>query len=151
MDNSDPQALLVTARNAAWSGDHSTAIDCCTAALHKQGLHPALRLDLLDTRAESYFAQVQLDQAEKDAIEMVDTAYETDNPALNAQALNRLAYIQMRQGRTEKAVETATTALAEAVASEQKELEAESLYRLGLVQGNIGLYHESIDLRKESG
>src|SRR6185312_8275418 len=82
----------------AWTGHHAEAIEQASAALAKSGLSVESRLDLLDLRAESLIAQGDLDRASADADAMLDFARAAGTPALNAQAHNRLAAVQMRSG-----------------------------------------------------
>ena len=145
MTTSSPNPLLVAAREAAWNGDHVQAIALCTETLGEDQLDLAARLDLYDTRAESYVAQGQLDLAEQDALAMVEIAGEEKRPEFEAQALNRQALVQMRQGHLETAAIIATRALEAAQAGEKVELEAQSLFRLAEVQSRVGQSEQSIE------
>lgn len=126
-----PSSLLTQARDAAWNGRHTETITLCTQALTADNLDSATQLNLLDTRAESYIARGRFDDAAADAQTMRDLAQPANTPAYTAQALNRTALIQMRQGKLQDAVDTATAALAAAQESQQQSLIAASCFRLG--------------------
>jgi DNA-binding XRE family transcriptional regulator len=79
-------------------------------------------LDLLDLRAESHIALGKLDLAAADAAAMVRLAAAAKSQALMAQALNRKAIVQMRQGEMKPALETAVAAAKAARQSRQKRL-----------------------------
>jgi tetratricopeptide (TPR) repeat protein len=118
----------------AWTGHHAEAIEHASAALAKSDLSVESRLDLLDLRAESFIAQGDLERASADADAMLQLAKGTGTAALNAQAHNRLALVQMRTGALKAAVASATAALKAARRSKQVALEAMSLYRLAEAQ-----------------
>ena len=145
MTTANSHPLLIAAREAAWNGDHAQAVALCTEALAEDQLDLAARLDLYDTRAESYVAQGQLDLAEQDALVMVEIAEEEKRLEFEAQALNRQALVQMRQGQLETAVNTATRALEAAQASKHEGLEAQSLFRLAETQSRVGQSEQSIE------
>jgi hypothetical protein len=129
--------LLTQARDLAWAGQHAKAIEICTQALASKAdwqSDPQLQLDLLDTRAESYIAQLELDTAEKDAALMVKLAKAENKPALKAQALIRKGVVLWFQRKNESSIRTLTSALKLARQSQQKHLEAESLFRLADAQ-----------------
>ena len=117
-----------------WAGHHPQAIEQATAALATTGLSVESRLDLLDLRAESFVALGDLERAEADAGAMLDLARGTGIAALNAQAHNRLALVQMRGGALKEAVASAAAALKSARRSKQAALEAMSLFRLAEAQ-----------------
>jgi tetratricopeptide (TPR) repeat protein len=94
----------------------------------------AAQMDLLDLRAESYIAQGKLDLAAKDAKAMIRLSNDAERPTFNAQALNRLALVQMRMGELKASVKTATSALKNAQQSKQKPLIALALFRLSEAQ-----------------
>lgn len=98
-------------RQLAWTGQHATAIDSASEELNKSGLKPDLQMDLLDLRSESYIAQGKLELAMQDAKAMMKLAKPTTNYQLHAQALNRLALVQMRTGDLNGAIKSATAAV----------------------------------------
>ncbi len=118
------------AREMAWAGQHAEAIALCTAALAATRIDAVERMDLLDLRAESGIALGHLDRAAEDTIAMVKLAAAEDEPALKAQAFNRKALVQMRQGHLNEAVKTASGAVKTARQSRQELLLAKSLLRL---------------------
>ena len=122
---------IARARELAWTGQHAQAIDLVTQVLSTPKIKPAEQMDLLDLRVESYIAQGKLDLAAKDAKAMVKLA---KTAALKAQALNRLALVQMRTGDLKVSVKTATSALKNAQQSKQKPLIALALSRLSEAQ-----------------
>ena len=108
-------------RQLAWAGQHARAIELASEALRTPS---SLRtrssdqqMDLLDLRAESYIAQGKLDLAAKDAKAMMKLG---TTAALKAQALNRLALVQMRTGDLKAAIKSATRALKAAQQTKQK-------------------------------
>jgi GAF domain-containing protein/CheY-like chemotaxis protein/tetratricopeptide (TPR) repeat protein len=117
-----------------WAGEHARAIELGTEVLSGSGLSLATRLDLLDLRAESFVAQGDLERARADAQAMLDLAERSNIAAFMAQARNRLALVQMRQGDAKIALESATAALAAARLSKQSTLEAMSLLRVAEAQ-----------------
>jgi GAF domain-containing protein/CheY-like chemotaxis protein len=131
----DPSApIRERASELAWTGHHAEAIAQASAALAKSGLSVESRLDLLDLRAESLIAQGDLERAGADADAMLVLAKGAGTAALNAQAHNRLALVQMRRGALKAAVASATAALKSARRSKQVALEAMSLHRLAEAQ-----------------
>src|SRR5436190_9837277 len=92
---------IARVRDLAWTGQHAQAIDLATQALSTPKIKIAEQMHLLDLRAESYIAQGKLDLAAKDAKAMGKLAKEGQRSkvkSLQAQALNRLALVQMRMG-----------------------------------------------------
>ena len=132
------EPVLTAAREAAWNGSHAQAIAICSDALSSAQLDAAERLSFYDTRAESSIAQGQLDLAAEDAAAMGEIAETSNQPSFLAQALNRLALVQMRIGDLETAVSTAAAALEAAKGSGQDALQAESLFRLAEAQSRVG-------------
>ncbi len=131
----EPASAVTRVADLARTGQHAQAIEGATAALAAAGLDIAVRLDLLDLRAESFIAQGELDRARADAAAMLKLAtIAKRRPALKAQALNRQALVQMRKGELEAAVATATAALKSARQSKQSPLIATSLFRLAEAQ-----------------
>jgi GAF domain-containing protein/tetratricopeptide (TPR) repeat protein len=132
-DRSDQ--LLTQARDLAWKGQHPKAIEICTQALDaisKGNSRTAQsKMELLDLRAESYSAQLNLDAAEKDSILMIRIANAQTKPAFKAQALIRKGWVQGARGNYKLAPKTFSLALKFARQSKQKHLEAESLFGLG--------------------
>ena len=98
-----PVATAQQVADLAWAGQHAKAIELATAALAASGLDTAARLDLLDLRAESYIAQGDLGRASEDAAAMLGLAKTAKTAAATAQALNRRALVQMRQGELKAA------------------------------------------------
>ena len=124
-------------RELAWEGKHAQAIELATQALSQPKLKPAAQMDLLDLRAESYFAQLKIDAAEKDAASMMKFANTFKKPDFKAQALIRKGIMQGRQKNLEAATRTLTSSLKIARQSRQRNLEAESLYWLGRFDDNL--------------
>lgn len=126
--------LLARARDAAWNGNHTRAIELATQALAAHKLPPAAQMNFLDVRAESHIAQGNLNLAADDAAAMLNLANAGRSPALKAQALNRQAFVQMRSGDLAAAVKAATAALRAAEQGKQKALIGNSLFRLSEAQ-----------------
>ena len=103
--------LLAKAQEFARTGQHTRAIELCTLALASTKIEPALQMDLLESRAESYTAMGKLDQAEVDVAAMLKLARDTKEPLLKAQALNTQANVQMRRGDLKDALKSATSAV----------------------------------------
>src|SRR5215217_2970138 len=102
---SDPTITRI--RELAWTGQHAQAIELATQALDMADYQSAPRqMDLLDLRAESYFALLILDAVEKDAVSMMQIAKAQGKPAYKAQALICKARVQDSRGREELAVRT---------------------------------------------
>ena len=97
-------------RTLAWTGQHAAAIDSATQALAAPKIKPAEQMDLLDLRSESYIALGQLDLAMKDAKVMRKIGRTSKVKGLQTQALNRLAFVQMRTGDLKAALKSATAA-----------------------------------------
>lgn len=146
----DPAALIASAREAAWNGQHERAIEQTSQALGAPKLSATAYLDALDVRAESYIAQGDLGNAARDADTMVKRARAEKKPALYAQALNRKAAVQIRRGAMEDALKTATAALKAARASKQKRLTATTLLTLGEAQARMQLGETSIANAQEA-
>jgi signal transduction histidine kinase/CheY-like chemotaxis protein/tetratricopeptide (TPR) repeat protein len=127
---------IATARDLAWTGQHGQAIERCTQALDSAALSSTDRMTLLDLRAESHIAQGNLDLAAAGAAAMMELAEAERKTALRAQALNRKALVQMRQGDLKGAVRIAAEAVGLKHASPT--LRAESLFRLGEAQFRSG-------------
>lgn len=135
-----PASTAERVGDLAWAGQHGQAIELATAALATPGLSVGSRLDLLDLRAESRIAIGKLDLAAADAAAMARLAAAGKPHAFMAQALNRKALVQMRQGEMKPALETAVAATKAARRSRQKPLLAASLLTLGEVQARSGSY-----------
>ena len=118
----------------AWVGQHTNAIALASAALERDGLAAAGRVEILDLRAESYLAQGDLGRAEADAIAMLRLATAEKVAALTAKAQSRLALVRMRRGDFDGAVKSATAALKAAHAGKRPELIALCLYRAAEAQ-----------------
>ena len=121
-------------RDLAWAGQHEPAIDLATKALAAAGTDVATRIDLLDLRGESHIARGDLASAAADADAMLVLANRTKSAAFNAQARNRLALVQMRNGEFRQAQASATAALKLARRAGEVPLEAMSLFRLAEAQ-----------------
>jgi len=118
----------------AWTGRHDKAIASATAALHAPGLGVALRVELLDLRADSLVAEGRFADAAHDAAQMLSLATEHRQPALEARALMCQALVLMRQGEVRPALEAATAAARLARRTRDKPLLAQSLLCLGEAQ-----------------
>jgi signal transduction histidine kinase len=129
----DISTVLSAARNAAGDGRHDQAIALVDMVLTGDVADIGTRLDLLDIRAESHIAQSDLDAAARDTAEMLKLAHAENNPAFTAQALNRQALLQLRQGALPEAVVSANGALKAAQQSDQPSLIAGSLSGIGEV------------------
>ncbi|MDX1416244.1 MAG: GAF domain-containing protein, partial [Candidatus Promineifilaceae bacterium] len=140
----DAHHLLIAAQEAVGNGEREQAIALCTQALEQSSLDPALQLDLLDTRSNSYFAIGRLAPALQDAQTMVEAAERENNPLFKVQALNRLSYLQTRQGDVQEAVETAEESFEAARLSDDKRLEALSLTQLADSQTRAGSHDLSL-------
>ncbi len=137
----------------AWIGEHAQAITITSQALealsHARDIEAAQKsLDLLDIRAESYFAIGKLDLAAHDTALMVKLANAEKRPELKAQALNRKAFMQMRVGDLTGAVRTATTATKTKHTSQI--LCATSLFRLGEAQFRTGRNEDAIQTARQA-
>ena len=145
-----PPAAAPRARELAWAGQHVEAIALCTEALAATRIKPAVRMDLLDLRAESCIALGWLDRAADDAAAMARLAAAEVKPVLQAQALNRKALVQMRQGKLKQAVTAATSAVKAARQSRQKPLLAESLLRLAEAHMRTRTGNSAIDSAQQA-
>ncbi|MBL8062028.1 MAG: GAF domain-containing protein [Anaerolineales bacterium] len=125
----DTAASIARIRQLAWTGQHAAAIDSATGAFAAPKIKPAEQMSLLDLRAESYIALGKLDLAMKDAKAMKKLG---TTAALNAQALNRLALVQMRTGDLKGAVKSASAALK--LKHSSQEIRAISYFRLSEAQ-----------------
>ncbi|MCU0919705.1 MAG: hypothetical protein MUF16_05130, partial [Burkholderiaceae bacterium] len=118
----------------AWSGQHEQAVALATEGLAAPGLADAQRIALLDQRADSLLALRELDRAHADAQAMLDLARQAQRPALEAQALCRLAAVQTRQSQYAAAAQSARDALAAARRARRRALEGLALFRLSEAQ-----------------
>src|SRR5258705_7298743 len=86
----------------ARAGKHAKAIQLATKALASAGLTVAKRLDLLDLRAKSFIARVELDRAAADADAMLVLAKRAKKAAFMEKAQRREAAVRARkaEGRT---------------------------------------------------
>ena len=91
-------ARLRAIDDCAWAGQHAQAVALADAALASSP-GAAQQLALRDRRADSLVALGELERALADAQQMLALATQARRPALQAQALSRLAAVQMRQGR----------------------------------------------------
>ena len=135
--NLESRNIIERVRELAWTGQHTQAIELATQGLTQAKIKPAEQMDLLDLRAESYFAQLKIDAAKKDAASMMKLANVFKRPTLRAQALIRKGIMQGRQKNLGSAVRTLTSSLKIARQSRQRNLEAESLYWLGRFEGSL--------------
>ncbi|HKN08103.1 MAG TPA: GAF domain-containing protein, partial [Pseudomonadota bacterium] len=113
-----------------WAGHHGEAIKLASAALSEPSMGVDSQLDLLDLRAESFIAQVDLEHALADADAMLVVAERARSPAFMARARNRQASVLLRKGEFKAAVAVADAALKAARQSKHLALEALSLSRL---------------------
>jgi len=120
-------AALQAIGDCAWAGQHAQAVALASEALAAPGLSATQQLDLLDRRAESLLALGDTAQALADAQAMQQRA---DNPSLRAQALCRLAAVQIRQSQWAAAGAAASEALIEARRARHRWLQAMALFRL---------------------
>ncbi len=143
-------------RELAWAGQHSRAIEFANQAITAKKVKPAVRMDLLDLRAESYIAQGRLDLAAKDLEAMVQlatagiTATGGKKSALLAQALNMQALVEMRQGNLPSALKNATDGLKAAQQSNQQPIIAKSLYTLSEAQWRNGQNEAGVETANEA-
>ena len=162
-DQTKTSETIAHVHTLAWAGQHSRAIELATqelAALEMVGsLSVTILMDLLDLRAESYIALGKLDLAAEDAATMRKHAKAKDGKTKNkkqnlvAQALNRQALVQMRQGDLPAALKTATAAVKVARSMEadgHKLLLAASLFCLSEAQWRIGQAEGSVITSQEA-
>ena len=145
-----PRATARQVGDLAWAGQHEKAVELATAALSAPRSSAALRLELLDLRAESRIALTDLDAASADATAMLALARAARSPAFKAQAQNRQALVQMRQGEFRAAVVTATAALKSARLAGKKALVALCLLRLAEAQFRDDSSDEAIRIASEA-
>ena len=135
LSNKRLNEILTQAHHLQWAGQHEKAIEVCTQALDAIGKGNSrtaqIQMDLLDTQAESYFAQMNFDAAKKDIASMVKLAKRTAKPSHKALALNCKARSYGWRGLEELAEKTLLSALKIARQSKQKHLEARILLWLG--------------------
>ena len=124
-------AALQAIGDCAWAGQHAQAVALASEALAARGLSAAQQLDLLDRRAESLLALGDTALALADAQAMRERA---DSPALQAQALCRLAAVQIRQDQWAAAEASASEALGAARRARHRRLQALALFRLSEAQ-----------------
>ena len=94
----------------AWAGQHEQAIVAASAALKRTSLTADDRMALLDLRSESFFAAGDLKRAEADAHAMKALAKREGGAALQARALCRVSFMDLRRNERAAAA-TATAAL----------------------------------------
>jgi len=124
-------AALQAVADSAWAGQHAQAVARASEALATPGLSAAIHIELLDRRADSRMALGDIEKSLADAKAMQQRA---DSPALQAQALCRLAAVQTRQGHWAAAAASAEAALAAARRARQRRLQAMALFRLSEAQ-----------------
>ncbi|MDX1378547.1 MAG: tetratricopeptide repeat protein, partial [Anaerolineales bacterium] len=165
LSNKQLNDMLSEARDLQWAGQHEKAIEVCTQALDAIGKGNSrtaqIQMDLLDTRAESHFAVLNLDAFHKDARLMMRIA----NAAPASSKRKKLAYkakALIWKGRVhtfidnknELARKTLSNALKLARQSKDKHLEAESLYWLGANQTGeqqLKTGYEALEMFKSLG
>ncbi len=130
----DVAQRLQAIADCAWAGQHAQAVALATEALTAPGLSTAQRIELLDRRAESRAALFAVDEALADAQAMLQLARRDGGAALRAQALCRLAAVQLRQSRHAAAAHSAVDARAAARRASQPALEGLALFRLSEAQ-----------------
>jgi len=137
--------LLTQARDLQWAGQHEKAIKVCTQALDAIGKGNSrtaqIQMDLLVTRAESYYAQEIPDSMQEDArlmMRIANTApssHKTKKLALKAQALFWKARVHANvDNNIELARKTYSHAVKYARQGNDKQIEANSLRQLGTYQ-----------------
>ncbi|HEY5729996.1 MAG TPA: GAF domain-containing protein, partial [Anaerolineales bacterium] len=114
-------------RGLAWTGQHAAAIDSATKALDRSRLKRDVEMSLLDLRAESYIALGKLDLAMKDARAMKKLG---TTAVLKAQALYRIAFVQLWIDEAKIVIKSTNSALRAARLSKNKWLEAKCLQLL---------------------
>ena len=133
--------LLAQARDLQWAGQHAKAIEICTQALDAIGKGNSrtaqIQMDLLDTRAESYWASIDFSALKRDAKMMMQVANAVPSSsnrkklALRAQALIWEARVQgFLDNKIALVRKTLANAIKFAKQSKDKYLEAECLYFL---------------------
>ncbi len=151
--------LLTQARELAWTGQHVKAIDLCTQVLDAIGKGNSrtaeLQTHLLDTRAESNFALLNLDALQKDVNSMMRIANAAPPSrkgkklALKAQELIWKGVMYGHKNKIELTRKTLSNAIKAARQSKDKRIEAESLYWQGFFQVGelqIKTYQQAADL-----
>ncbi|MGE5105277.1 MAG: GAF domain-containing protein, partial [Betaproteobacteria bacterium] len=118
----------------AWAGQHEQAIAKATAALKRKKLVADERMALLDLRSESHLALGDLKRAGDDARAMKLLAKQEGGAALQARALCRESYVQVRDADPRRGATTAALALKAAERSRVPELIGQALLRLGFAQ-----------------
>ncbi|MDO9302590.1 MAG: hypothetical protein Q7T89_14480, partial [Anaerolineales bacterium] len=139
---------IARVRDLAWTGQHAQAIDLASQALSKAAGKSDWQSDLLDLRAESYLAIGKLDLASKDAQAMTKIGRTSKVKGLQAQALNRLALVQMRRGDLKAAVKSAKSAVSKSEFN--SDLRAESLFRLSEAQHRTGEEEAAIETAQKA-
>jgi PAS domain S-box-containing protein len=155
VNHAEPAAQLYAnishVHDLAWMGKHTEAIEFATQILAARKIKPAIQMDLLDLRSESYIAIGKLDLAAKDAAAMIRLAnaesstVQGKKSVLKAQALNRKTLVQMRLGELEAAIKTGVAAFKVASLSKKPSLIAQSLFRLSEAQWRSGLNESAIE------
>ena len=141
--------IISRVHELAWAGKHAEAIELASQTLSMSGLKPDLQMDLLDLRAESYLALLNVDAAEKDVKQMERIAKLENKPAFKARALIRKTHLRTWQQREEDRKRTGMSALKLARQSKNKYLEAESLFWLTFARrdkGALELAQQAADL-----
>jgi GAF domain-containing protein/CheY-like chemotaxis protein/tetratricopeptide (TPR) repeat protein len=109
-------ALMGEIISLAMAGQHARVIEQVTQILGSGKIKPALQMQLLDLRAESFIARGNLSSAMKDANAMIQLSLSpllspSTIPYLKAFALKRKAYVQMRSGSLNPALNNASRAV----------------------------------------
>ncbi|MGE5105820.1 MAG: hypothetical protein ACM3NZ_13810, partial [Betaproteobacteria bacterium] len=131
-----------TAADFAWAGQHEQAIAAATAALKRKTIDADERMTLLDLRSESYIAQGDLKRAGDDAKAMKALARQEGGAALQARALCRECFVQVRDGNARRGTQTGAAAIKAAERSGVPELIAQALWRHAMAASSA-----RIDLR----
>ena len=128
--------VVPTIAALVWAGRQQQAIDAATEALEAPGLDAALRLALLDQRAQALTAEGRYADAARDAAAMLALAEASGQAAPRVRALIRQALVQMRLSEVKAAPVVARQAVTLAQADGSPDLlaaavlcEAEALLR----------------------
>jgi signal transduction histidine kinase/tetratricopeptide (TPR) repeat protein len=138
-------------RDLAWSGQHTQAIAAVTKALSASDLSPADKMELLDLRAESFFALGKFGLSEIDANAMMELA-DPSNPELTVHAFNRKAFTLEKKGELKEAIKLATSSVEIARSTKPVNLHllGMSLYALADALSSSSEYESAIKAAQES-
>ena len=118
----------------AWTGRHEQAVAAATRALADKSLGAAVRVAVLDLRAESLIALGDLEHAAADARAMAVLTRRERGARSRVLALSREGYVQARRGDPATALANAVAALRIARRSGEPALIALALWRLAQAQ-----------------